>query len=333
FNAFSVISGEQGRVMSFSSRWVKWGLVGVALVAVLVAAWWLTGFGKKTEIQCSSPDAMSTTIDVLKKGLEKEIQSKTNSVENADAVSKSSIRAAIAQLVVTFEDVRTTRQDPNSTKRFCEGTLKIRFPAEDLSNADEARSAAGLGTVTQLADSNDVDREADTFSAKTDYDVQPTDTGDKVFAETETKSPLMNVASEVLASSLLHNVLQQAAAAQQQQQQAQQTQQNAAVAEQKAADLNSAKVDNQLAMQSILAVWRAIPAPVRTQLLPQQRAWVRKKDADCRVEAASASTDPTDIEVARLKCDTAATQERINFLQPYREQTPDSTSQQQSSGE
>jgi uncharacterized protein YecT (DUF1311 family) len=276
---------------------------------------------------------MSTTIDVLRKALEKETETKTSSVANAEAVSKSNIRAAIAQIVFSFEDVRTTRQDPNSTKRFCEGTLKLRFPAEDLSNADEARAAAGVGTVTQLADSNDVDREADTFSDKADYDVQPTDTGDKIFAETETKSPLMNVASEVLASSLLHNVLQQAAAVQQQQQQVQQSQQNAAVAEQKAADLNSAKVDNQLATQSILAVWRAIPAGTRTQLLAQQRAWVRKKDADCIVEAATASTDPADKEIARLKCDTAATQERINFLQPYREQAPDSTPQQQPSDE
>lgn len=320
-------------MMSLSSRWPRWGLIGIALVAVVAGAWWLTGLGRKPEVQCSSAEAMSTTIDVLKKGLEKEIQSKTSGAENTGAVSRSSIRAAIAQIAFSFEDVRTSRQDPNSTKRFCEGTLKIRFPAEDLSNADEARSAAGLGTVTQLADSNDVDREADTFSARTDYDVQPTDTGDKIFAETETKSPIMNVASEVLASSLLHNLLQQAAAQQQQQQQAQQTQQNAALAEQKAADLNSAKVDNQLAMQSILAVWRAIPAAVRTQLLSQQRAWVRKKDADCRVEAASASTDPTDMEVARLKCDTTATQERINTLQPYREQTPDSASQEQSSDE
>ncbi len=206
---------------------------------------------------------------------------------------------------------RTTRKDPNSTKRFCEGMLNNSLPAEDLVNADEARSAAGLGTVTQLADANDVDREADTFSAKADFDVQPTDTGDKLFAETETKSPIMNVASEVLASSLLHNVLQQAAATQQEAQQTQQAQQNAALAEQKAANLNSAKTDNQLATQSILAVWRSITATTRAQLLPQQRAWARKKDADCRVEAATTSTDPTDMEVARLNCDTRVTQERI----------------------
>lgn len=266
---------------------------------------------------------------MLKEALEKQTFAKVSASGNPQPVSKSSIRAAIAQIVFTFEDIRTTRADPDSTKRFCEGTLKIRFPAEDLSNADDARSAAGLGTVTQLADANDVDREADTFSAKADYDVQPTDTGDKLFAETETKSPLMSVASEVLASSLLHNVLQQAAAVQQQEQQAQQAQQNAAISEQKAANLNSAQTDDRLALQSILAVWRSIPAATRAQLLPQQRAWARKKDADCRVEAATASTDPTDMEVARLNCETRTTQERISALQPYRELVPDSAPQGQ----
>ncbi len=249
-------------------------------------------YGKKARVECTSSEATSTTIDVLKKALEKEIFSKASGSENAEAVSKSNIRAAVAQILFYVRRREEVREDPNSTKRFCEGTLKLQAPAEDLSNADEARSAAGVGTVTQLADANDVDREADTFSAKTDYDVQPTDTGDKVFAETETKSPLMNVASEVLASSLLHNVLQQAAATEQQAQQAQQAQQNAA-REQKAADLNSAKTDNQLAVQSILRRVAAIPPGTRAQLLPQQRAWVRKKDADCRVEAATASTDPT----------------------------------------
>jgi uncharacterized protein YecT (DUF1311 family) len=313
--------------VSWFSSWRKWSAIAAVLILLGAGAWVYASSSKKTEVQCSSPEAISTTIDVLKKALEKETFDKTSGAENTQAISKSNIRAAIAQIVFSFEDVRTTRKDPNSTKRFCEGTLKIRFPAEHLTNADEARSAAGFGTVTQLADANDVDREADTFSAKADYDVQPTDTGDKLFAETETKSPIMNVASEVLASSLLHNVLQQAAATQQQEQQVQQAQENAALAEQKAANLNSAKTDNQLATQSILAVWRSIPAATRAQLLPQQRAWARKKDADCRVEAATASTDASEMEVARLNCDTRTTQERITFLQPYREQALDPSEQ------
>lgn len=296
----------------------------MAIAALVASSCMVAGCSRKAEVSCSSPDATSTTIDVLKQALEKQAFSAMSSAGSGEAPSKSSIRAAIAQLVISFEDIRTTREDPNSTKKFCEGTLKIRFPAEDLTNADEARSAAGLNTVTQLADANDVDREADTFSAKADYDVQPTDTGDKVFAQTETKSPIMTVASEVLASSLLHSVLQRAAAQAQQEQQTQQAQQNAALSEQKAADLNSAKTDDQLATQSILAVWKAIPPSTRAQLLPQQRAWARKKDADCHVTAASASTDPTDMEVARLKCDTSTTQERISFLQQFRAPTLDS---------
>jgi uncharacterized protein YecT (DUF1311 family) len=308
--------------MNLSSSWVKWGVGGAALLGALGATWWFIGIGIKPEAQCSSSEATSTTIKVLREALEKATYAKVSGGDNSQSVSKASIRAAVAQIVFALEDIRTTRTDPNSTKRFCEGTLKIRFPAEDLTNADDARSAAGLGTVTQLADANDVDREANTFSAKSEYDVQPTDSGDKVFAETETKSPLMNVASEVLASSLLHNILQQAAAVQQQEQQEQQAQQSAALAEQKSANLNSAKTDNQLATQSILAVWRAIPAGTRAQLLAQQRAWARKKDADCRVEAASASTDPNEMEVARLNCDTRTTQERISFLQSYRESAP-----------
>jgi len=299
---------------------------GTAVLAALAAICALSACDRKPEVTCASPDATSTTITVLKDALVKQVFSKLSNGDSQSAISKANVRAAVAQLAFSFEDLRTTRQDPNSTKRFCEGTLKVRFPAEYLTNAEDARSAAGVGTVTQLADANDVDREADTFSAKADYDVQPTDSGDKVFSETEVGSPLMNVVTEVLASSLLHNIVQSAAAQAQQQQQALQAQQTAALAEQKAANLNSAKTDDQLANQAILAVWRAVTPAARAQLLAQQRAWARKKDADCRVEAASASTDPTEMEVARLTCDGRVTQERIAYLQHYRDQGTDASS-------
>lgn len=308
-----------------SARLRNYGVKALVATAVTVASWALAGCNKVSDVTCSSQDSTSTTIQILKDALEKQVYDKVSGNDNGADISKSSIRAAIAQLGFSLDDIRTTRQDPDSTKRFCEGMMKVRIPADVLSNAEDARSTAGLGTVTQLADANDVDRNADTFSAKAAYDVQPTDDGNKIFAETDAKSPLMNVTAEVLASSLLHNVLQTAAAAQQQQQQAEQAQQNAALAEQKAANVNSAKTDDQLATQSILAVWRAIPPETRAQLLPQQRAWGRKKDADCQVEAASASTDPQEMEVARLNCDTRENRERMNFLQQYRGDTTDTT--------
>jgi uncharacterized protein YecT (DUF1311 family) len=69
------------------------------------------------------------------------------------------------------------------------------------------------------------------------------------------------------------------------------------------ADLAAAKTDNQLATQTIGATWKAIPDGVRHQLPPAQRAWIAKKTADCRVEAASSSTNPQEQEIARLGCD------------------------------
>lgn len=273
----------------------------------------------KSEVGCSSSDATSVITDLVKQSVEKAVPGKLG--DAGSTISRARIRAAVAELGIFIEDVRTSKQDPNSTKKFCEGTLKVRFPVEVLKQADDARSAAQLGAVSQLADTSQVDQEANSFTADFEYDVQPTDEGDKVYGEIQTDTPILNFASEVLASSLLRAAIQQNAIATQQARQAEQAQQNAALAEQKAANMNSAKTDNQLANQTIMAVWRSIPSATRSQLLPQQRAWAQKKDADCKVEAASASTDPTEMEVARLTCDTRVTQERTSELQQFRSGT------------
>jgi uncharacterized protein YecT (DUF1311 family) len=50
-----------------------------------------------------------------------------------------------------------------------------------------------------------------------------------------------------------------------------------------------------------------------------QRAWVRKKTADCNIEAAGASTEALPKEAARLRCDTRLTTTRISELQSLME--------------
>lgn len=276
----------------------------------------------RTEVGCSSEDAKAVVTGLVKQALEKSTADKIREADASAAVSRSKIRAAIAQLGIFLEDIRTSKQDPNSTKRFCEGKLKLRFPVEVIDAADRARSDAQLGSVSQLADQSDVEQQANSFHADFEYDVQPTDEGDKVYGEIQTGTPVLNFASEVLASSLLRAAIQQASIANQQAEQAAQAQQQAALNEQKAANLAAAKADDQLANQAIGAVWRALPNDTRAQLLAQQRAWARKKDADCKVEAASASIDPTEIEIARLTCDARVTRERTGELQQYRTEEP-----------
>ena len=69
--------------------------------------------------------------------------------------------------------------------------------------------------------------------------------------------------------------------------------------------------------QTINEVWRAVPANIREQLLEMQRAWIRRKNADCRIESATVSTDPQEREAARLRCDTRVTNDRIRYLRQY----------------
>jgi uncharacterized protein YecT (DUF1311 family) len=85
------------------------------------------------------------------------------------------------------------------------------------------------------------------------------------------------------------------------------------------ADLDMAAAENKLANQQINAVWKALPEDARSQLLELQRAWVRKKTADCNIEAAGVSTEVVPKEAARLRCDTRLTTTRISELQSLME--------------
>ncbi|MFM8376996.1 MAG: lysozyme inhibitor LprI family protein, partial [Phenylobacterium sp.] len=85
------------------------------------------------------------------------------------------------------------------------------------------------------------------------------------------------------------------------------------------ADLEMATAENKLANQQINTIWKSLPEEARSQLLELQRAWVRKKTADCNIEAAGVSTEAMPKEAARLRCDTRLTMERISELQSIME--------------
>ena len=269
-------------------------------------------------VQCTAASAREPVIGIVKEQLERAVSTDVRRGDGARAVSLSKIRAAIAQLVIDIDDIRTSKEDPNSTKRFCTGTLKIRFPADTLTDADSARQTSGLNSVSDLADGSDIERQADSFTSPLDFNVQPTDAGDKVFAETESGTGMFTFAAQVLASGLMNTSIVDAKRVQQQAVDQQTATQNAALAEQRNANVGSAKTDDQLAIQTINAVWGSLAPDTRARLLPLQKAWLRKKTADCRVEAASASVDPVEMEAARLICDTRAQRERITWLQQYR---------------
>jgi uncharacterized protein YecT (DUF1311 family) len=229
--------------------------------------------------------------------------------------TESKIRATVALLRITLDDVRTTKSDPNSSKRFCEGTLKVVVPLGMLNYADQTRQSAAISTVAKLLEGAGIERSADTLTHKISYTVQPTDDHKKVFGEVEDYGNLFDTFGEIVGSHLLLPTLQanqQAAATQANAAQAEQAQQTAAASQ---ADLEVASAENKLANQTIAEIWKALPDGARAQNLELQRAWIKKKTADCNIKAAETSVDPVLKEAARLRCDTEATRSRSGELQ------------------
>lgn len=271
----------------------------------------------KPSLTCTNEDAVSTTLEVVKTQVEKQVRNALKRDDGTAVVGLAKIRATLNQLKLSIEDIRTSKEDPNSTKKFCTGRFKVVVPQEVLEDSEKARELAQQGSIADLAEQQNFEADANAFSTDLSYDVQPTDEGDKVYAQVEDGDNVYAFVSAVVASHLARKALENEHAQQQQAVAAQQQEEAAALADQKAAALEEAKAENQLAEQTIKEVWSSIPDETRSSLLPLQRAWIKKKGADCRIEAAANSTDPQEREASRLRCDSRLTNERVNQLRGY----------------
>jgi len=286
---------------------------------VLMCAIGLGGCGRLAGVTttCSSDNSTSVTRNLITNTVEKAAIADAKRDDGTYAVSESSIRAAIALLKVSIDDIRTTKEDPNSTKKFCTGTAKVVFPINAIDDADKARALQNQNTVSALADASNVQRNADAFTFSIDYDVQPTDDGKSIFSESDSLTAQTDFLAQVVVSYLLKAQLENQQAQQQQAQQQQAEQEQAAQDQANQADLAQAQADDKLSEQTINAAWQSIDPDTRTQLVADERAWIAAKTANCNVQAAGTSTDPTQREVARLKCDAAANQARLGWMRQY----------------
>lgn len=281
-------------------------IVSITCLLSVTACSNLTG----SAASCAGADAAAVTLDIVRDVIIKQA-SETDS--EAPALSKSKIRASVQQLGLSLVDVRTTKDDPNSTKQFCTGRIKLVAPAEMLTDANEARQMAGLVSVEEMADNANVEAQANSFFADVDFNVQPTDDGEKIYAQLENGDEAIAFFAELVQAHLLKSSVADAKA----EQDRIAAEQRAAEQSQQALDLEEAQAENKLAIETINAVWREIPADVRSRLLDSQRAWQKRKDAACRLEAASSATTEHDMSIARLRCDTREQQSRSQALRQY----------------
>ena len=276
-------------------------------IALISASISLSGCGKVKE-SCVSKDADAAALTMLKESAEKSAISQANG-----KITASAIRSSIDQLKMSISKIRTTKTDPNSTKKYCTGTVRIVFPIEMIKNAEYVRKESSFSNIQKLADDMGAQLGADVISFDLEYNIQASDDKKTMFAESESSDPKANLIAEIVLSAGLKTIVETAKSLEKQQQ----DQSAAADLQLKQANNSSAVAENKLSEEALSAAWNAIDASTKTQISSAQTAWMAAKKAGCLGVAGRASTDPLEQNTARMNCEIQENNNRISYLGQY----------------
>ncbi|AWM77169.1 lysozyme inhibitor LprI family protein [Phenylobacterium parvum] len=288
------------------------------ILPVLAIGALLSGCGAAAT-DCASQASRDVITSIVREQVEKAAEAGLAAEDGTKLASASKIRATVAELKVLIEDIRTTKKDPDSTKRFCAGTARVVVPLSMIQDADQTRKLLDMSTVDNLLEQAGLKRSADSVTFDLEFSVQPTDKRDKIYGEVEGAAPMFTALGEVVGAHLARREIEGASQAQAAEMAAAEAETAKQTEAAQKADLDLATAENKLANQQINTLWKNLPEAARSQLLELQRAWVRKKTADCNIEASGVSTEAMPKEAARLRCDTRLTMERISELQSLME--------------
>lgn len=276
----------------------------------------LSGCGQAS-VSCSDDDAKSALEAAIRENLEKITIERAKTEDGSQPISNSAIRASIAKIKLVIENIRTTKEDPNSTKRFCTGSLKIVFSTKTFSDASKARELVGMSNVEKMADAADIEKGADYLKGDLDYNVQPTDDGEKIYAEFENADNKLEVFGEVVASSLLKSSIETQVRNEKEQEEFARLEEEAALNMQSAANLEQASVAAKSADQALSVAWQSLAPATRKRLLAQQRIWIKQKDSTCKVRGLQGATEAPDQKIIEALCKAEVSNERATQLQGY----------------
>ncbi len=276
------------------------------------------------ELSCNSEPSLLALNDAIKSELEIMVSEKVDQNPDSGSYDAAKLRTAISRVKVSLDKVRTTRDDPESSRKFCSARIIVKLPESVKDGVRATRAIAELGDINELARVNQVRRNGSSFETSFEFAVQPTDDGKDVVAEFENDEQIMPFLTEMFTSYALTDVIRNAqikekreVADSEREEKIAEQQLDQALGEQAFAELAEAKAENRLAVQRINAVWQSIPDAARAELLDIQRAWIKKTTAACKVEAAGTSEFANAREAVRLKCETRAQAERIRILSQY----------------
>lgn len=271
---------------------------------------------------CSNSENQQLVVKDLKRELE-------NRMSNSDSgrffFSLGEISKALEQVTFSFEDVRSA-DDPNSRKKFCSATLKADFPDGFLKDADRRLYLSRLPTVARALATVGGERVGSTFKIPVRFYVQPTDDGSKVFAEILDGDADYDFISTLLTPHLSGKMFDEMDRneARREQMLTDQAGDSEVTANGESSPseadsashvtLDQAKAEYAAAEEALNSTWNALPAGQRGQLLTEQREWISSKGLPCRIEAANMTSDRPSFEIAEIKCQIRADNERTEEL-------------------
>ncbi len=290
--------------------------LGIILMAGLCFG--AAGCTKTKYAECGSPEAKKVIDKLFKEELEYSVQNELDSQKQLGSYDSTELEDAVQRLNISLDDVRTSRDDPDSDRYSCSATLKLDIPDRVEKEANETRAMAEMVNVRKLANRYKMKRKGQNYTTDFDYFIQPTDDGKKLVAELDDDAPSMKFLGEVLASYLLSDEIREEKIAQDQAEAAEEKKKrdkeraeqererevDEAFNAEASADLAAAKADRKLASDRIGAVWLAMPKDIQQQLDARHSSWVRSMKAKCKLEAAGTDIRKAKREAKELDCQT-----------------------------
>ncbi|WP_228256346.1 lysozyme inhibitor LprI family protein [Acinetobacter wuhouensis] len=265
-----------------------------------------------SNVSCGDEDAKKLVVEAFSKSLSEVSSQRVKNLiadENI-TIDMGKLRAALKQITFNVNDVRTTNSDPNSKKEYCVTEFIVKIPDQIIKDADAARAVYEQTNVAQSAVISDLSLEMNQIKKDLDYYVQPTDDGKKVYVGLENPDSLASFVSDVAVDSLLKAARQNAAELLKQEQLKEDAQQAADAQEYQSVLIGEAQASLDQANENLNLVWNATTSDVRSQLLDEQKMWLKKRTLECKLN----STGTDNPEVYRRNCETTMTNQRTNEL-------------------
>lgn len=284
-------------------------------LALVLAVTLIVSGCNKADFRCASQDAENALIEAARKDIAAKVSQNLKDLQELDKSGAAFAPAIIEQMVAKFGFEVSAASDvwENATgdQKSCRARLAVTINPALLKSAGDARTALELSNVADLTAQSAIEYDGTSkLSQEIDFSLNLADAGTKIRSDLGSSFTLFDVLGELGAYNLLSGTIVKTKRDETMRQQL-------ATTEQERAALEMARAENRTAIKAINAVWSAIPSETRSELAALQKAWVRKKNADCRIESLTAGGSEVDMQVNQLNCDTRAQIDRTNWLRSY----------------